>query len=99
MAIEFRNRGWLDKPAALESTATWLRGLEIALVGADELLHEYEQKDDEQTGPPKVRVFFSLPDQCCLLANQTCACFVASAGQTRCAHAAGADSNESAFCL
>jgi len=59
-AVEFRNREWITG-AAGDSTVAWCRGMNVALVAADELAHETEQPDRDQRGLPPGRRRESLP--------------------------------------
>jgi uncharacterized protein YecE (DUF72 family) len=73
MAIEFRHRGWFrEENSLLESTLKWLRELGIALIAADDLLHEMAQPDRAQTGlpagsqgPERALIAMHVTNPCC----------------------------------
>jgi len=60
MAVEFRNRKWLDTQivpglggSRLDRTCSLLADIKAVLVASDDLLHEVQQKDRNQRGLPK----------------------------------------------
>lgn len=63
MAVEFRNREWTDT-THLSGTVRWLRKLRpegVCLVSCDDLKHEMEQPNNQQTGLPDGQIITHMP--------------------------------------